>query len=66
MFEFDNSLFEQVLERIVLPERHVGERKQRLLGKRGVGEIGGIRFCERLLRFDLPPDLAPDVERPRP
>src|SRR6202142_2151778 len=66
MFEFDNSPVEQVLERIILSQRHISERQHRLLGKRGVGEIDGIRLCDRLLRFWLPPDLTPDVERPRP
>ena len=65
MLVFDNRFLEQVLERIGLSQRHIGERKQRLLGKRGVGEGGGAQLRARLLGLDLAPDLAPDVERPR-
>ena len=32
---------EQVLERIRLPQRHIGERQGRLCGQQRVGEIGG-------------------------
>ncbi len=64
MLEFDNRFPEQVLERIGLPQRDIGLRQQRLLGKRGVGEGRGAHLRARLLRLNLAPDLPPDVERP--
>ena len=57
---------EQVLEQIRLSEGHIGEPERRLRSEQGVGENGGVRLRARLLRLDLAPDLAPDVERPRP
>ena len=66
MLVLDDRLFEQVFERIGFSQRHIGERQQRLLGKRGVGEGSGAHFRARLLRLDLPPYLPPNVERPHP
>ena len=55
---------EQVLERIRLSKRYIGERERRLRGERGVCENGRVRLRASLLRLDLAPDLPPDVERP--
>ena len=57
---------EQLLERIGLSQGHIGERQGRLRGKQRVCKKGGVRLRARLFRFDRPPDLAPDVKRPRP
>ena len=41
---------EQVLERIRLSKRYIGERERRLRGERGVCENGGVRLRASLLR----------------
>ena len=57
---------EQILERIRLSKCYIGERERRLRGERGVCEKGGVRLRARLLRLDFAPNLAPDVQCPRP
>ena len=56
----------QVLERIGLAKRYIGERERRLRGERGVCENGGVRLRAGLLRLDFAPNLAPDIQGPRP
>ena len=57
---------EQVLERIRLAKRYIGQPEGRLRGEQRVCQNGGVRLRASLLRLDFTPDLAPDVERPGP